>query len=122
MIPPPLWGREGRGGGGRGTDIDGCARLRTRGTSPPPHLPTRGKGISQTRSLVVPGLRRLLRIPPPHGEKSRRGVFRQLGRMTETVPACGAGLAVGPLRHDVVVPEKHAVERVCGGDEVLAAL
>ncbi len=42
--------------------------------------------------------------------------------MAEAVPARGALLAVGPLRHDVVVPQQHAIERVGGGDEIGAAL
>ena len=42
--------------------------------------------------------------------------------MAEAVPARGAHFAVGPLRHDVMVPQQHAVERVGGGDEIGAVL
>src|SRR5438552_131377 len=42
--------------------------------------------------------------------------------MAETVPTRGALFAIGPLRHDVVVPQQHAVERLGGGDQLLAAL
>src|SRR5262249_6573592 len=49
-------------------------------------------------------------------------VFRHLIGPAETIPARGARLAVGPLRHDVVVPQQHTVERPRGGDELAAIL
>src|ERR1700721_1711767 len=42
--------------------------------------------------------------------------------MAEAVPARRAPIAVGPLRHYVVVPQQHAVERAGGGDELVAVL
>ena len=42
--------------------------------------------------------------------------------MTETIPARGAGFEIGPLRHDVVVPQQDAVERFGGGFEIGAVL
>ncbi len=49
--------------------------------------------------------------------KRRQPVFRQRGRAAEAVPARRAHLAVGPLRHDVEIPQQHAVERLGGGDQ-----
>ena len=43
-------------------------------------------------------------------------------RAAEAVPARGALLAVGPLRHDVEIPQQHAVERLGGGDQLVAVL
>src|SRR5262245_56346379 len=42
--------------------------------------------------------------------------------MTKTVPARGAHFAVGPLRHDIVVPQQDAIERVGGGFKIGAVL
>ena len=42
--------------------------------------------------------------------------------MGETIPACGTLERIGPLRHDVVIPQQHAVERFGGGDQLGAIL
>ena len=67
-------------------------------------------------------LRRLRGVPPPHRRERPAAVFRHRIGMAEAVPARGAHFAVGPLRHDVVIPQQHAIERLGGGDEIGAAL
>src|SRR5689334_12539411 len=42
--------------------------------------------------------------------------------MPEAVPTHRALLPVEPLRHDVIVPQEHAVERPGGGNEIVAVL
>ena len=49
-------------------------------------------------------------------------VFRHVLRTAEAIPARRALLAVGPLRHDVEIPQQHAVERLGGGDQFVAVL
>ncbi len=64
--------------------------------------------------------RRLVRVIPPDEREARLAVFGQFRRPAEAVPARGAHLRVGPLRHDVVIPQQHAVQRLVGGDEIVA--
>ena len=48
---------------------------------------------------------------------------RHVLRMAEAVPTRGALLeGIGPLRHDVEIPQQHPVERLGGGDQVLRGL
>ncbi len=77
---------------------------------------------TDTRHWRVPVLAAFSRVPPPDRRECRRAVFRQRIGPAETVPARGALLVVGELRHDVVVPQQHAVERPGGGDELGAIL
>ena len=60
-------------------------------------------------------------VPPPHAQE-RRIARRQLGRPPVHVPHGDALEGRVPLRHDVVVPQQHPVERPRGGDQVVAVL
>src|SRR5215469_8374183 len=73
-------------------------------------------------SLTGAGLGRLRLVPPPDGGKIGDPVFRHRIGMAEAIPARGALLVEGELRHHVVVPQQHAVERVGGGDELVPVL
>ena len=48
--------------------------------------------------------------------------FGSSARPAETVPARGSGHSVVPLRHDIVIPQQHAIERLGRGDQVVAVL
>src|ERR1700761_7359913 len=63
-----------------------------------------------------------LGVPPPYRRERRPAVFRHRIRTAEAVPARGPHFVVGPLRHDVMVPQQDAVERPGGGFEVGAVL
>src|SRR5437899_12377361 len=64
--------------------------------------------------------RRLVCVIPPDEREARLTVFWQLGWTTKAIPARGTHLRIGPLRHDVVVPQQHTVERFGRGDEIVA--
>src|SRR5580704_18225821 len=61
-------------------------------------------------------------VPPPDRGEGIAAVFRHDIGMAEAIPARGPHLAIGPLRHHVVVPQKHPVERLGGGDQIGAVL
>src|SRR5580765_6046652 len=85
-----------------------------------PGMPeTRGsKGNASARTRIGGALG----IPPPDGRERRSGVLGQLSGTPETVPARGALLAVGPLRHHEMMPQQDAIERPGGGDQLGAIL
>src|SRR6516225_7872793 len=60
-------------------------------------------------------------IPPPQHGKRRQAVCRHPAGTPEPVPTCRAQRAEIPLRHDVVVPEQNAIERLGSGHEILSA-
>ncbi len=64
----------------------------------------------------------LVGVVPPDGRETRLPVFRRLRRTTEAIPARGADLVVGPLRHHEVVPQQHAIQRLGRSDEIVAVL
>src|SRR3974377_1079979 len=79
------------------------------------------------RRLIIPSgplrqLGRLFRVPPPDRGESRQPLFRQGGWCAGTIPTRRAHHAGCPLRHDVEIPQQHAVERVSGGDQLRAVL
>src|SRR3974377_1858200 len=79
------------------------------------------------RRLIIPSrplrqLGRLFSVPPPDRWESRQPIFRQRGWSAEAIPTRRAHHAGRPLRHDVEIPQQHAVERVSGGDQLRAVL
>src|SRR5262245_16919096 len=86
--------------------------------------PTRRNGMraSGSGALSRPGLGGALGVPPPHRGKGGEPVFRQRIRPAEAIPAGRTHLAVSPLGNDVEVPQQHAVERLGGGDQLVAVL
>src|SRR3954463_15450971 len=66
--------------------------------------------------------RRFIGVPPPPGWKGRPAVFGHLIGTAEAIPARGALLVVGPLRHHEVAPDQHAIERPGGGDQLRPVL
>ena len=72
--------------------------------------------------LPVADFRRFFRVPPPQRRERRHAKFRQRILPAEAVPARGAHFAVAPLRHDVVIPQQDAVERLRGGGQFLRRL
>src|SRR6516225_9854281 len=77
---------------------------------------------SANPSLTRARLGRLRLIPPPDGREIGKAVFRHRIGMAEAVPARGALHVEGEERHQVVVPQQHAVERVGGSDELVPVL
>src|SRR5262249_50009927 len=64
----------------------------------------------------------LLRVPPPDGWESCSAVLWQFFRPAETIPARRPLLAVRPLRHNVVVPQQHAIEGARRSHKLVTAL
>src|SRR5262245_45312695 len=64
----------------------------------------------------------LFAIPPPDGGKCRATILGQWIVPTEAVPTRRAQLVISEQRHDVVVPQQHAVERPGGRHQLAAAL
>src|SRR5271166_3709810 len=57
-------------------------------------------------------------IPPPDCRKCGYAVLgHQLGA-SKLVPTCRAELVIAPLRNHVVVPQQHAIERFCRGNQL----
>ena len=40
--------------------------------------------------------------------------------MRKAIPARCADLTIAPLWHDIVVPQEHAIKRLCRGDQLFA--
>src|SRR3974390_757835 len=79
------------------------------------------------RRLLTPAgprrqLGRFFSVPPPDRGESRQPIFRQRGWSPEAIPTRRAHHAGCPLRHDIEIPQQHAVERVSGGDQLRAVL
>src|SRR5215469_16072506 len=75
---------------------------------------------SANPSLTRAGLGRLRLVPPPDGWEIGDAVFRHRIEMAEALPARGPGFVEGELGHHIVIPQQHPVERVGGGDELVA--
>ena len=73
-----------------------------------------------SRALADP--RRLFSVVPPQRRKPGEAIFRQRLGMAEAIPAGIAREAVGELRHDVEIPQQHAVERLGRGDQLVPVL
>src|SRR5579883_95302 len=94
-----------------------CRRLRSRG----PCFDRRNVTGARS-SLASAGLGGLRLIPPPDRREGVAPIFGHDLGMAEAIPAGGALLPIGPLRHHIVVPQQHAVECPRGGDEIGAIL
>src|ERR1035437_9806531 len=73
-----------------------------------------------SRSLAYPGS--LVGIEPPQRRQTGTAVFRQRLGMAEAIPARVARKAISELRHDVEIPQQHAIERPRGGLQVRTIL
>src|SRR6266404_3357825 len=73
-----------------------------------------------SRSFTDPG--GLVGVEPPDRRESRQAVFRQFRRVAEAIPARGADFRIIPLRHDVVIPQQHAIERFGRRNQIVAVL
>ena len=112
------------------------ARLRSGGgrasQAPQPRRPAPARSgasaPSSERSFGERGSRPLRHSWPPCPRPTTRSSEKPTRRISALSPAGRSGpsarcaLAVGPLRHDVVIPQQHAVERPGGGDQFVAVL
>ena len=101
-----------------------CAAARRHAASAPPPRTQRvaARHIRHASHWRVPVLAALSASHHQTVGKPAAAVFRQRIGPAEAIPARGAALVVGELRHDVVVPQQHAVERLGRGDELGAIL
>src|SRR6185437_3508003 len=98
------------------------SRLPAPAAAAPASTPRARRRVTRISSRPLRQLGRLVFVPPPDGRESRIAVFRQRLRPAEAVPARGAHLTVGPLRHDVIIPQQHAVERARRRHQFVAVL
>ena len=80
------------------------------------------RGKTALERSFAAGFRRFLGVPPPYGRECGHSVFWHRLRVTESIPPCGSEFRVAPLRHNVLVPQQHTVERLGCGDEIGAIL
>ena len=107
---------------GRGGSLAAAGHILHRCSLTPAPLPCGRVGSELVRHRGAPvfaassaSYHQIVGKPEPPYSRHRLGP-------AEAVPARRAGDARGPLRHDVVVGEQHAVERLRGGDELVPVL